>query len=85
MTTRKSLSDEARARAEARFQVSEQRKSDAEQVMRDLQDAQQAERAKTERLKALRIAKEQSDRDAAASDSGKPKSAKSAVRRKLAS
>ena len=58
--------DAARARAEARFQAGEQRKSDAEKVMQEIRDAKVAELAKTERLKALRVAKEVADREAAA-------------------
>ncbi len=49
-------------RAEARFQVTEQRKTEAEKAMQDLRDAKTAEAAKTIRLRALRLAKEEADR-----------------------
>jgi hypothetical protein len=92
MASQKNITDEARARAEARFQVHEQRKTDAEKAMRDIQDAQVAERAKTIRLRALRLAKEEADREVAAlpelkgKGKAKAKAAKSApTRRNVAS
>lgn len=66
MTTGHHLADAARARADERFKVKEQRASDAKQVMQEVAAAKTAERAKTERLKSLRLAKEEADRTAAA-------------------
>ena len=60
------MGDAARARADERFKVKEQRASDAKQVMQEVAAAKSAERAKTERLKSLRLAKEEADRTAAA-------------------
>ncbi len=65
MTGGKVLTDEARARAEARFKVSEQRRTDAEQVKQEVRDAKQAEQVKTARLRELRLAKEEADHVAA--------------------
>ena len=59
-------STEARTKAEARFQVAERRKTDAEKVLSDLKTAKDAESAKTVRLRALRLAKEETDREIAA-------------------
>ena len=56
----------ARARAEERFRVREQRATEADKAMQDIASAKVAERAKTERLRALRLAKEEADREAAA-------------------
>ena len=65
MTTGQQIPDAARARADERFKVKEQRASDAKQVMQEVAAAKTAERAKTERLKSLRLAKEEADRTAA--------------------
>ena len=65
MTTAHQVGDAARARADERFKVKEQRASDAKQVMQEVAAAKTAERAKTERLKSLRLAKEEADREAA--------------------
>ena len=71
MTT-KTVSDEARARAEARFKLSEERRTEAEKVMQDLREAKDAESEKTTRLRALRLAKEEADRAAVAAAPKKP-------------
>lgn len=65
MTTGHQVPDAARARADERFKVKEQRATDAKQVMQEVAAAKTAERAKTERLKSLRLAKEEADRAAA--------------------
>lgn len=66
MATNQDNAAAARVRAEERFRVREQRATDADQAMRDIAVARDAERAKTERLRALRLAKEEADRVAAA-------------------
>lgn len=71
MTT-KTPSDEARARAEARFKLTEERRTDAEKVMHDVRAAKLAEGEKTVRLRALRLAKEETDRAAAEAAPPKP-------------
>ena len=77
MTT-KTLSDEARARAEARFKLTEERRTDAEKVMQDVRAAKVAEAEKTTRLRALRLAKEEAERAAVEAAPPKP-----ATRRKV--
>ena len=72
MSSSKILAEGARARAEARFQVTEQRKTEADKAMQDLREAKAAEAAKTTRLRALRLAKEESDRQAALAAPPKP-------------
>lgn len=57
---------DARARAEAKFHLAERRKTEAEQVMSEVNAAKMAEMAKTARLRALRLAKEEEERAAAA-------------------
>ena len=78
MSDVKSPADTARQKAEQRFRVSEQRRTDAEKVMSDLAVAKNAEREKTVRLRALRLAKEEEDRlaeaAAAAARAALPKS-----------
>ena len=54
-------SDEARARAEASFKKEERAKEGA-QAMLEYQAKGRSEREKTERLRALRLAKEAADR-----------------------
>ena len=49
---------EQRALAEARFERMQRRKADAPLAMQDYLNAQQAEREKTERLRALRLARD---------------------------
>ena len=74
----------ARVRAEERFRVREQRASDADQAMRDIAVARDAERAKTERLRALRLAKEEADRVAAAAKPAPVKKTRAASARSKA-
>lgn len=62
MTAEPHRADEARARAEARFKLTEQRKTDAEKAMAEVNAHRTAELEKTVRLRALRLAKEESDR-----------------------
>lgn len=64
MTTNDPRAEEARARAEARFQKTEQRKTDAEKVLAEVAAEREAEAAKTLRLRALRLAKEEAERSA---------------------
>ena len=59
-------SDEAKARAEARFRKDQQRSSEAEKAHADIAAKARARDENTARLKGLRLAKEQADRDAAA-------------------
>ena len=59
-------SDEAKARAEARFRKNEQRSSEAEKVHAEVAAKVRARDENTARLKGLRLAKEQVDREAAA-------------------
>lgn len=79
MSSSKITTDAARAKAEARFQVAEQRKTEAEKVMQDLREAKTAEAAKTIRLRALRLAKEEADRAAVAALPPKTTSRKKAA------
>ena len=57
-------SDEARARAEANFRK-EERAKDGANAMMEYQAKSRLEREKTERLKALRLAKEAADKQRA--------------------
>lgn len=66
MTDTKSPADVAREKAEARFKVLEQRRTDAARTMDEVVAAKSAELEKTVRLRALRLAKEEEDRRIAA-------------------
>jgi hypothetical protein len=66
MSTDPDRADKARAQAEARFKMAEQRKTDADKVWAEMEAGRAAEIAKTDRLRALRLAKEAADREAAA-------------------
>ena len=68
---------DARAKAESKFHLAERRKSEADQALTEARTAKNAETAKTARLKALRLAKEEADRAAA------PPPVKAAAKRKL--
>jgi hypothetical protein len=57
---------DARAKAESKFHLGERRKTGADQAMTEARAAKTAEIQKTARLKALRLAKEAADREAAA-------------------
>jgi len=72
---------ETRRRAEEKFAKAKQREQDVMSIQRQ---AQQAEAAKFQRLRALRLAKEAADRDAVvpADAAEKPKPAKRARRPK---
>jgi hypothetical protein len=63
-TTLKSGSNEARARAEASFRKDE-RARDGAKAMMEYQANARMVREKTERLKALRLAKEEADKERA--------------------
>jgi hypothetical protein len=63
-TTLTTKSDEARARAEASFRKEERAKESAEAMM-EYQANVRIVREKTERLKALRLAKEAADKERA--------------------
>ncbi len=78
MTSRTGDPVEIRQRAEARFKLAEQRQTDAAKAMNDVRSARDAEAAKTSRLRALRIAKEESDREALAAQPPAPKGRKTA-------
>jgi hypothetical protein len=58
--------EEARRRAEARFAKTKQRDQDAQTAYEELAKHQRAEAAKTERLRALRLAKEAAEAEVAA-------------------
>ena len=64
--------EKARTQAEARFKMAEQRKTDAEKVWAEMEAGRAAELAKTDRLRALRLAKEEADRATAAAARPKP-------------
>ncbi len=57
---------DARAKAESKFHLAERRKSEADQALTEARAAKNAESQKTARLKAMRLAKEAADREAAA-------------------
>lgn len=61
MSSRNMKLDEIKARAQAAFETSEQRKRDAMQAWQAIEDQGNQTRLKTERLKALRLAKEAQD------------------------
>jgi hypothetical protein len=66
---------EAKARAEASFKRKEQQARDSKLATVEYEAAAKATRANTARLKALRLAKEAADREAA-KDAPKPKAKK---------
>jgi hypothetical protein len=68
-------------RAEAAFQRKEMQQRDGVKAMAEYKAAGEAERAKTEKLRALRLAKEAADRKAAeAKAAAPPKAAKAAAK-----
>lgn len=71
---------DARAKAESKFHLAERRRSEADQALTEARAAKNAESQKTARLKALRLAKEEADRAAAAAT---PAPVKAPSRRKL--
>lgn len=80
MSSHNAKPDDAKARAQAAFEKSEQRKRDATQVWQSIEDEALRVRQKTERLKALRLAKEALEAEAEAKEPG-PSEAKPARRR----
>lgn len=66
MSDTKSPAEVAREKAEARFKILEQRRTDAARTMDEVVAAKSAELEKTARLRALRLAKEDEDRRIAA-------------------
>ena len=68
--------EEARARAEARFQKEQKKAQESEQGRLDRVAAAEAIDVKTARLKALRLAKEADDAQAAAAAEKPPPKAK---------
>jgi len=73
MANNRMSGDSARVRAQQIFAKSEQRKRDA---LREMDKASSAESLKTERLRALRLAKEASDKAEAEKTASKKKPAK---------
>ena len=65
-------SNEAQDRANAKFKKKEMQARDGAQALLEYEAAGRAMRAKTERLKALRLAKEEADAAAAAAAPPKP-------------
>jgi hypothetical protein len=80
MTSANSRPETAEARAAARKAVLEHRSTEAQKVMAEMKAAKEAEHAKTERLRALRLAKEEAEREAVPV---KPKAAKKTTATKL--
>lgn len=76
--------EEARRKAEGRFQRAKQRDTDAQTAHEERAKIQQAEVAKTERLRALRLAKEAADAQAAQRASEEKALATEARKRKTA-
>lgn len=66
MATRGLSTDEIKRRAQATFDKAEQRKLESQRAFEALRAEQAAVAAKTARLRALRLAKEQADAEAAA-------------------
>ncbi len=66
MATARNSSAEAAAKAELKFQQVARRRLEADQAMKDQMSARESETNKTARLRALRLAKEETDREAAA-------------------
>ena len=76
-------SDEAKARAEARFRKDQQRSSEAEKTHAEIAAKARARDENTARLKGLRLAKEQADREAAAQAQPTPAARKAARKRSI--
>ena len=72
---------QAKAKAEASFKRKETQAREATKAMADYEAARGAERAKTARLRKLREAKEEADKEAAAVEAAKPKAAGKKKRR----
>ena len=69
MTTKGLTAEQAKLRAERNFAKVEQRRQEAESAMEAVRAEQQAVAEKTARLRALRLAKEAADTQAAAEQS----------------
>lgn len=78
MATRGLSADEIKRRAQLTFDKAEQRKLDSERAFDALRAEQQATAAKTARLRALRLAKESADAEAAAQVAAEQLAAKAA-------
>lgn len=70
--TNTQTTDIAKAKAEASFKRRQEQARDGAIAMAEYAAAQEATRVKTERLKALRLAKEAADRQAAEAAEGQP-------------
>ncbi|HEX8165882.1 MAG TPA: hypothetical protein VF601_08850 [Beijerinckiaceae bacterium] len=66
-------SQDAKARAETKFRIADQRSQNAEAVRVETAGKARAFDEKTQRLKGLRLAKEAQDRKAAKKDDSRPK------------
>jgi hypothetical protein len=80
MSSNELSKEEMRRRAEMRFKQAEQRKREAVSALESLRVSREADLAKTQKLKALRLAKAQSDAAAGESQTER-KAAKKVVRR----
>ena len=69
MSSRNMKLDEIKARAQAAFETTEQRRKDALEAWQALEDQASAARLKTEKLRALRLAR---DAEAAAAKAAAP-------------
>ena len=76
-------SEEAKARAEARFRKNEQRSSEAEKAHAEVAAKARVRDENTARLKGLRLAKEHADRETAARTPQAPAAKKSARKRSI--
>jgi hypothetical protein len=74
VTLAKNLTKEQKDQAQVAFQKKEQRARDGEKAAAEYEAARRAEADKTARLKALRVAKEESDRRAAKPTTAKKRS-----------
>ena len=79
------VSEEARVRAEAKFAKAQKAAREAEKAWVDHNAQAQAVRAKTDRLRALRVAKEAADKDVKATAKKATAKKKPTTRRKKAS
>jgi hypothetical protein len=86
MGSARNSSPDALAKAEVKFQQVARRKLEADQALKDQMMARESEASKTTRLRALRLAKEEADREAAAvlaANAPPPSARKKAVRKKV--
>jgi hypothetical protein len=80
MSSNELSKEEMRRRAEMRFKQAEQRKREAVSALESLRVSREADLAKTQKLKALRLAKAQTDA-AAGENQTERKATKKVVRR----